>query len=250
MFLRELTLAEKEDLRNIIYSSDIDTFQILFGIISIDLITADLISTDLITIGLTTTDLVSTDLITIGLTTTDLVSTDLIITDLASTDLANANLLSNTYKSGFLKQITYQELCSVIDGEDYPNYGPAALCGVIDTWIRLTMEYQGEGRISDLTIANIRGLSSSINAAVYGFVDAICHVGHGMSGKKQMELWKFYEQINEQMLKEKGLELYQLPELTLQYIVTCLDYLGLRRQNKPSNCIKVDVSGISYDEIY
>lgn len=77
----------------------------------------------------------------------------------------------------------------------------------------------------------------------------VCHVGHGMTGRKQMELWKFYEQINEKLLEERNLELYQLPEETLQYIVTCLDYLGLKRQDKPANLIKVDVSSISYDEI-
>jgi hypothetical protein len=146
-----------------------------------------------------------------------------------------------------VEQIRYQYLCDKITG-DYPNYGPAAKYGIIDTWIRKTMIYQNIGLVQELNV-DTKGLKSSIMAATFGLSDTVCYIWSGTTGKKQVDTRKFFEYVNKELQEKKGLEMYQLPVETFQYILTCLQYLGFSRKEKTGAIQKVDVSQITYEEL-
>lgn len=87
-----------------------------------------------------------------------------------------------------------------------------------------------------------------VSYLAYNYIDTVCGFSGGMTGKKQMEMHRFYNEINELVYKEKGHELVDLPEETYRYIVTCLEYMGFRRE--PSMEIQiVDVSGITNNDL-
>ena len=126
MELRDLTEIEKEELNNIIYDTEnIDTFQILLGLIAMDL----------------------------------------------AEDNDN------------VENITLEYLCSKIAVDLYPKDGPPAILGVIHTWILKSMIYKDMGFVHEMN-PETRGLKSDIRAAVFGFIDAVCNVSHGLTGKK------------------------------------------------------------------
>lgn len=82
----------------------------------------------------------------------------------------------------------------------------------------------------------------------FGLIDAVCGISNGMTGKKQMDMWKFFEEINTRFLEEKGTELWWMPEETYRYIVTCIEYAGFKRQPDGSE-LTVDVSHITCNDI-
>ena len=82
----------------------------------------------------------------------------------------------------------------------------------------------------------------------FALIDAVCGISGGMTGKKQMDMWKFFEEINARFLDEDGTELWWMPEETCRYIVTCIEYAGFKRQPDTSE-LTVDVSHITYNDI-
>jgi hypothetical protein len=92
------------------------------------------------------------------------------------------------------------------------------------------MIYQNIGFVQELD-ADTKGLKSSIRAATFGLSDKVCHVWSGTTVKKQVDSRKFFDYVNKELQEKKGLEIYQLPAETFQYILICLQYLGFSNSN-------------------
>jgi hypothetical protein len=103
--------------------------------------------------------------------------------------------------------------------------------------------------MKELKIEKSKVVRNNVLGIAYGLMDAVCGMSGGMTGKKQMDTWKFYKSINEKLKQETGHELSDLSEETYRYIVTCLEHIGFMRIPSTSNAI-VDVSNITDNDIF
>lgn len=129
---------------------------------------------------------------------------------------------------------------------------PYSICGVIDAWIRLCMEYKSYGLVDTLDQRQIRGLRRNMDVVVNGFVNCIYYyVSIGGTGKKQSDLEKNYT-----MIVMKGLPKWTDehvdadPELMYRFILTYLEKLGfhLKMQNDNTRHINLEMfRGVAFE---
>ncbi len=188
MKLRDLTACEIEAMNHIIYNSEeVDTLQILFGIIALDIY-------------------------------------------VEKQGKIEYQYLSDNYTS-----------CK-------PNYGPAAFWGIIETWISESMIYKNIGLVKEIA-KSTKGLESNINSLAAILSYSVCRINNGISGKKDREIIKFFEKINQDLLHSRGVGMEKSPVETFKFIVSCLEFLGFKRSETIDKSITVDVSNIKYEEL-
>lgn len=145
------------------------------------------------------------------------------------------------------KPVMYEQLVDCISN-DYLDDMDFIVCkdetptlpNIIICWIaRLMNEHSMDKK---------KKTKNNLIAVTFGLMEAVCGIGGGMTGKKQMDMWKFYEETNERLQQETGHELCELSEETYRYIVTCLEYVGIKREPSIGEMC-VDVSFITWNDI-
>lgn len=143
--------------------------------------------------------------------------------------------------------VTFQQLVDNISKEglhhidiDFCENDPYPLPNIIFSWIGKMMIIQG--------IEKNKTKRNDARAITFGLLEAVCEQCAGRGGKKQMNMLKFYEEINTSLKQETGHELYELPVETYRFIITCLEYIGIKRKASIGEGI-IDVSQISQNDI-
>lgn len=120
---------------------------------------------------------------------------------------------------------------------------PYSICGVIDAWIRLCMEYKNYGLVDFLDKYQVRGLKYNMDVAVNGFVNCIYYyVSIGGAGKKQSDLERNYT-----MTVMKGIPKWTDehvdvdPEIMYRFILTSLENLGFHLVVQSDNTRHIDL---------
>lgn len=120
---------------------------------------------------------------------------------------------------------------------------PYSICGVIDAWIRLCMEYKSYGLVDLLDQKEVRGLRNNIQVAVNGFVNCIYYdVSIGGCGKKQSDLENSYTMLVMQGVpKYSDIEICADPEEMYRFIMTAIENLGFRLVVQSDNTRKINL---------
>ena len=144
-------------------------------------------------------------------------------------------------------EIKYQFLCDNYAGGN-SNYGPAAFWGIIENWISESMIYKNIGLVKDID-KSTKGLKSNINSSAAILSYTVCQIDNGISGKKDRDVIKYFEEMNYNLLNSRGFEMEKLPIETFKFIVSCLEYLGFKRKERMDKFINVNVSIIKYGDL-
>ena len=141
----------------------------------------------------------------------------------------------------FNKPITVKDLESLLykiyDGfQGYPIHQ-----FLIEIWITKIVEQNCiEDEIkADRIISNLE----------FGLLDSLFRTSCGIIGKKQKEIYRQFKEINDELYEQRHVEMYELPLESYQFIVTCFDFMGIKRQPSTGNQI-IDVSNIMFDDIF
>ncbi len=138
--------------------------------------------------------------------------------------------LTNTIKQEYMQKIQFPY---------HEGWGPV-LPPIVLAWISKVLC----GQYAEVDVK----VQKDVTSLCFGLIDAVCGISNGMTGKKQMDMWKFFEEINARFLKENGTELWWMPEETYRYIVACIEYAGFKRRPDVSE-LTVDVSHITCNDI-
>lgn len=145
------------------------------------------------------------------------------------------------------RPVTYKQLIDCISDDYLLNLDIEYIKGEISTLPPIIFCWLGK-MMKDQKIEKNKRVINNAMAVSFGLLDAVCGISYGMTGKKQMDMWKFYEEINEKLKEETGHELYELTEETYRYIITCLEYVGFMRNPSKLETI-IDVSNITLNNI-
>lgn len=139
------------------------------------------------------------------------------------------------------KTLQYKELIRYIDNGKYHNGEGFVLVHILETWI-LKM-----ARKNNIVID--KNMDKTIMSLVVCFIYTICGISPGISGKKYTDMVKLYNKIKDMVQREKGDYIENCPEENYRYIVTCLEYMGLKREPREIERV-IDASEIVYDDLF
>lgn len=139
-------------------------------------------------------------------------------------------------------EIAWKKALELISGE-HTKEPPFNICGVIDAWVRLCMEYKDYGLVGLIDLKEVKGLKKSIEAVVYGFSNCIYYDGNiGTSGKKQNDLENNYTQMVMQGITWwQNEKVHVEPELMYRFVMSEVEDLGFRVVAKSDNSRKIDL---------
>jgi hypothetical protein len=146
------------------------------------------------------------------------------------------------------RPVIYAQLVDCISDDYLSNLDIQYRKGEIPTLPPILFNWLGK-MIKEQKIEKNNRVRNNALAVAFGLMDAVCGISCGMTGKKQMDMWKFYEEVNKQLKQETGHEMDELVEETYRYIVTCLEYVGFNRNPSKSETI-IDVSKITWNNIH
>lgn len=129
------------------------------------------------------------------------------------------------------------------EAHDDPKDYPFSVCGLIDAWIRLCMEYKNYGLVDSLDIFQTRGLKFNRDVMINGFVNCLWNVWIGNAGKKQVELEDNYAKMVLNGFSEgSNVPIFVNPELMYRFVMTYVEYLGFRLIAQSDNKRTIDLA--------
>lgn len=129
---------------------------------------------------------------------------------------------------------------------------PYSICGVIDAWIRLCMEYKSYGLVNTLDQRKTRGLKNNMDVVINGFVNCIYYyVSIGGTGKKQSDLERNYTMtVMKGVPKWTDEHVDADPEVMYRFILTSLENIGFHLKVHSNNTRHINLEmfrGVAFE---
>lgn len=138
-------------------------------------------------------------------------------------------------------KLKYEDFIECIDDERYHKGYGFALMHIIEIWLikiaKSNQEIVDEKR------------KKSIECLVVCFINTVCGISPGISGKKYRNMVNMYKETDIKIQEKIGKSITDCPEINYRYIVSCLEYMGLYRSPKSLDGT-VDMSGIYYSDLF
>ncbi len=152
--------------------------------------------------------------------------------------LVAIDLMGDKVYDSYLK---YESFIAYIDNGKYHEGEGFVLVPILETWL-IKMAMNNE-------IAIDKRMEKNIYVLTICFINTICGISPGISGKKYRDMIDLYNEIKSDIQLQTGGDIDDYPEINYRYIVSCLEYMGLQRVPKLLNDM-VDMRNIYYNDLF
>lgn len=139
------------------------------------------------------------------------------------------------------KNLKYESFIAYIDNGKYHEGEGFVLVPILETWL-IKMAMNNESIID-------KRMQKNIEVITVCFINTICGISPGISGKKYRDMVDLYNEIKSDIKIQTGGYIEDYPEINYRYIVSCLEYMGLQRVPKLLDDM-VDMRNIYYNDLF
>lgn len=136
--------------------------------------------------------------------------------------------------------IHYMDYADYIKTDYYHKGDAFILMPLIETWL------------TKLEINNNNCINEKIKKGIFSlnicYINTICGISPGIGEKKYREMVRLFQELDQKQFDKTGQRLENCPEECYRYIVTCMEYMGLKREPSVGDKL-VDLREIYYSDL-